>query len=132
MGYDHSIRSVRRRVVGSILRDSIVPAGVVALALRLAGIRLGYISGALLLPAAALFGMYLQSVYRDYVDAKESSRLGAVPVPQIKGKLPGNIDVLFRILAGKKSGYMFDTFTELFEECDSTTINMRILWMDKV
>ena len=82
MGYDYSIQSVRRRVVGGILRDCIVPAGVVTLALKLTGIRLGYISGVLVLPAIALSGMYLQSAYRDYVNSKESSRLGAVPVPQ--------------------------------------------------
>ena len=27
---------------------------------------------------------------------------------------------------------MFDAFAELFEECNSTTINLRILWSDKV
>ena len=82
MGYDYSIQAVRRRVVGGILRDCIIPAGVVALALRLAGIRLGYISGVLMLPVVALSGMYLQSAYRDYVNAREGSRLGAVPVPR--------------------------------------------------
>lgn len=27
---------------------------------------------------------------------------------------------------------MFDTFMEPFEECNSTTINLKLLWMDKV
>ena len=82
MAYDYSIQSTRRRFVGGILRDCFIPAGVAALALRLAGFRLGYVSGALALPAAALSGMYLLSVYRDYVNAKEGSRLGAIPVPR--------------------------------------------------
>ena len=90
MGYDHSIQSVRRRVVGGILRDCILPAGIVVLALRLAGVKLGYISGALMIPAVALSGMYLQSTYRGYVNAKECSRLGAVPVPEC-------VQLLFRI-----------------------------------
>ena len=82
MGYDYSIQSVRRRVVGGILRDCIIPAGVATFALRLAGIRLGFISGAFMLPVVALFGMYLRSAYRDYVNSRESSRFGAVPVPR--------------------------------------------------
>ena len=82
MADDYSIQSIRRRFVGGILRNCIVPAGVVALALRLAGIRLGFVSGALAFPAAALSGMYLLSVYRDYAYARECSRVGAIPVPQ--------------------------------------------------
>jgi hypothetical protein len=82
MGYDYSIRSVRLRVLGDLVRGCVIPAGTVALALRLVGIRLGYISGAFLFPIAALSGAYLLSVYRDYVNAKEASRLGSIPVPR--------------------------------------------------
>ena len=82
MANDYSIQSIRGRFVRGILRDCIIPAGVVALALRLAGIRLGFISGALAFPAAALSGMYLLSAYRDYAYTKECSRVGAIPVPQ--------------------------------------------------
>ena len=80
--YDYSIQSVRLRVLGDLLRGCVIPAGVVLLALRLAGIRLGYISGALMFPVAALFGSYLLSVYRDHVDAREASKLGAIQVPR--------------------------------------------------
>ena len=82
MANDYSIRAIRRRFVAGILRDCIIPAGVAALALRLAGIRAGYISGALAFPAAAFFGMYLLSVYRDHANAKEASRLGVIPIPR--------------------------------------------------
>lgn len=53
-------------------------------------------------------------------------------VRSVKGKMPGNLDVLFRILANQESGYMMDTFAELFEECGSTTVNLNLLWTDKV
>ena len=69
-------------MLGDLLCRCVIPAGVAALALRLVGVRLGYISGALVFPAAALSGAYLLSVYRDYMDAKEVNRLGAVPVPR--------------------------------------------------
>ena len=80
--HDYSINSVRLRVVGDIIRGCVIPAGIVVLALRFVGVRLGYISGALVLPLAGLSGAYLQSVYRDYVNAQEASKLGAIPVPR--------------------------------------------------
>ena len=82
MRYDYSIQSIRLRVLGDLFRGCAIPAGAVALVLRLAGIRLGYISGALLFPIAALSGTYLASVYKDYVDAQEASKLGSIPVPR--------------------------------------------------
>jgi len=80
--YDYSINTVRLRVLGDLLRGCVIPAGAVVLALRLAGVRLGYISGALVFPVAALSAAYLLSVYRDYVAAKEASKLGAILVPR--------------------------------------------------
>lgn len=80
--YDYSINSVRRRVLGDLFRGCLVPAGAIILALRLVGVRLGYISGVLVFPVAALSGAYLLSVHRDYVNAREASRLGAIPVPR--------------------------------------------------
>ena len=80
--YDYSINSVRLRVLGDLVRGCVIPAGIVVLALRLVGIRLGYTLGALVFPTAAISGAYLQSLYRDYVDAKEASKLGAIPVPR--------------------------------------------------
>ena len=82
MGYDYSIQSVRLRVLGDLLRGCVIPAGIVALVLRLVGIKLGYISVAFLFPVATLSGAYLLSLYRDYVDAKEASKLGSIPVPR--------------------------------------------------
>jgi len=50
----------------------------------------------------------------------------------VKGKLPGNIDLIIRNFANKRSGYVYDIFLEWFEEYQSTTINLRILGIDKV
>ena len=82
MGYDYSIQSLRLRALGDLFRGCVIPAGTVALALRMAGIKLGYISGAFLFPLAALSTAYLLSVYRDYVNAKEARKLGSIPVPR--------------------------------------------------
>ena len=49
----------------------------------------------------------------------------------MKGKLPGNIDIVVRLFANNDSGYLYDLFLELFEQCQSTTINLRIFGLDK-
>ena len=54
------------------------------------------------------------------------------PLGRVKGKLPGNIDLIFRALANHRSGYVHDIFLEWFEEYQSTIINVRLLGVDKV
>lgn len=51
---------------------------------------------------------------------------------RVKGKLPGGIDLIIRALANQHSGYVHDIFLEWFEECQSTTINLRLFGVDKV
>ena len=51
---------------------------------------------------------------------------------RVKGKLPGNIDLVIRGFANERSGYIHDIFMEWFEEHKSTTINLRILGVDRV
>lgn len=53
-------------------------------------------------------------------------------IARVKGKLPGNIDILVRLFANNDSGYLYDLFLELFDQCQSTTINLRIFGIDKV
>lgn len=80
--YDYSVQSVRLRVLGDLFRGCALPVGAILLALRLVlGIRFGYMSGAFVFVVVALSGSYLLSVYRDHMDAREASKLGAVPVP---------------------------------------------------
>jgi len=50
----------------------------------------------------------------------------------VKGKLPGNIDLVIRAFETQRSGYIHDLFLEWFEECQSTIINIRFLGVDKV
>ena len=50
----------------------------------------------------------------------------------MKGRLPGGIDLIIRVLANLQRGYLHDIFLEWFEEYQSTTINLRIFGIDKV
>jgi hypothetical protein len=127
--YDHS--HVRLRFLASVFRTCVLPAAVLEAALRVTDTHLGYLTA----PSHILFIsllLYLKALYTNYVVSREARRLGARPIPHIVGKWPGNIDILFRLLADLKSGYMQDIFLELFHEYQSTTLNLRILWTDKV
>lgn len=58
--------------------------------------------------------------------------VSSLRVVRVKGKLPGNIDIVVRLFANNDSGYLYDLFLELFDQCQSTTINLRIFGLDKV
>ena len=51
---------------------------------------------------------------------------------RVKGKLPGNIDLIIRAFETQRSGYIHDLFLEWFEECQSTVVNIRVFGVDKV
>lgn len=48
------------------------------------------------------------------------------------GKLPGNVDVMLRLMRARNDRYLFDGFFDLFYEYQTTTLNLRFLWQDKV
>lgn len=81
--------------------------------------------------AAIFIVAFAQVMYTERVEAGEARRLGARPIPRVVGKWPGNIDIVFRLFADLKTGYMQDVFLELFEEYQCTTLNLRIFWTNK-
>ncbi|KAF8340618.1 uncharacterized protein EI90DRAFT_2906526 [Cantharellus anzutake] len=60
----------------------------------------------------------------------DARRRGAVLVPEVKGRLPGNIDIIFRSLRCAREGYPLSDDEERFEELNADTINLRLLWSD--
>jgi len=50
----------------------------------------------------------------------------------VVGKLPGNIDVMLRLMRARHDRYLLDGFFDLFYEYQTTTLNLRFLWQDKV
>jgi hypothetical protein len=71
-------------------------------------------------------------LYSKFIQSQETRQFGATPVPRVVGKLPGNIDILFSMMRSFKTSYLFDTYLDLFEKYQSTTLNLRILWEDQV
>ncbi len=78
-----------------------------------------------------ILGIYSHSFY-DFKQHQTCRRLGTKPIPRIRGKWPGNIDVLLRMMKAFKTAYLMDVYLELFQEYQCTTLNTRILWVDQV
>lgn len=74
----------------------------------------------------------LRIALADYRDAREAHRRGAALVPRVKGRLPGNIDVMARLVREFESGYVLQAYQDLLDEYGVKTLNMRLLWSDVV
>lgn len=90
------------------------------------------ISRALLTFASILAYNTLWTLLSDFIIARRAAQLGAVVIPCIKGRLPGNIDVLYEFLRREESFYHGDWIRELYEKHGCTTLNLRFFWMDQV
>lgn len=127
--YDHS--HVRLRFLKGLFIFCALPPVFVALVTRTTETDLGRLK----IPSyfASIFLVAVaRTLYADHVQNRDAQKLGARQIPRVVGKWPGSVDIIIRLLADMKSGYMHDVFLELFHEYQSTTLNLRILWTDKV
>jgi hypothetical protein len=122
----------RIRLLRDIFRIFFLPSLLLFVILTLSETRLLSYLCFLLYPAFIILATCLRTLYADYVQAADARRLGARPIPRVKGKWPGNIDIMLTMMKDRKSEYMQDVFLQLFQEYQSTTLNLRILWTDKV
>lgn len=74
----------------------------------------------------------LQTLWTSHQHASAARRLNALPIPVVRGKWIGNLDILKVLLHGWRNGYINDTLREFFIQYQSPTINLRILWVDQV
>jgi hypothetical protein len=73
-----------------------------------------------------------RGAYFEFKQRREARSLGARPIPQVIGKWPGNLDILLRMIIAFRTSYILDVYLQLFEQYQSTTLNLRILWRDNV
>ena len=121
----------RTRLLLDVLRIFVFPSLVLSELCCQANIRLGLLTVPAHISAIILWG-YIRNLYYDVRQSREAKRLGARPVPRIKGKWPGNVDVLLRMMKAFKTAYLMDVYLDLFHEYKCTTLNTRILWVDQV
>jgi hypothetical protein len=62
---------------------------------------------------------------------KECARLGAIPVPKVKGKRFGNADILGELIAAEDNEYPGDIFLRWAKEY-GPTYDMNILWASQI
>ena len=62
---------------------------------------------------------------------RECAKLGAVPVPKVKGKKLGNFDILEELIAAEDSEYPGDIFLKWAREY-GPTFDMNILWASQI
>ena len=127
----HPYSRFRLRIMQDFIRIFVLPTTVLTLGLKLAGLRLGL----LVVPSYPVF-VILCAVARDwytqFTQRREAYRMGGRLAPQVKGKWPGNIDILFRIKNAAHNDYLCQGLLDLFHEYQSTTLNLRILGADLV
>ncbi|KAF9512803.1 hypothetical protein BS47DRAFT_1393957 [Hydnum rufescens UP504] len=68
-----------------------------------------------------------RSLYAGRELARDRARLGASTIPKVRGRLPGNIDILWRLVALESTEYCGDTLRQ-WEKEYGPTFDMGILW----
>lgn len=121
----------RTRLLLDVLRIFILPCVILSYLCRDFGIKLGFLR-IVAFPFAIVFWGFLNNIWHDIRSTIEAKRMGAKPIKRIRGRWPGNIDILFRMMKAFKTAYIMDVYLELFQEYQCTTLNTRILWVDQV
>ncbi|KAF9506193.1 hypothetical protein BS47DRAFT_1399699 [Hydnum rufescens UP504] len=67
----------------------------------------------------------------DFINVETPQR-GAVLVPEIKGRWPGNLDILFKLVKAFHEDHPLSFEESFFNELQSDTVNARILWRDLI
>ncbi|KAF8957214.1 cytochrome P450 monooxygenase pc-3 [Flammula alnicola] len=65
------------------------------------------------------------------LDTRQAYSMGARIVPEVRGKLPGNLDIVQVMMENLKTGYPGDGLDDLLEKHGSV-VNLRIMWSDMV
>lgn len=120
----------RIRMLIDIFRGFLLPGVVVSIAVSYIQTELAY-HAAPYHALAILIWAGGRIFYSEMTQRREANRLGAVAIPRVAGNWPGNVDVLFRMMRSFKTSYLLNTYLDLFEEYQATTLNLRILWEDQ-
>lgn len=130
--FEKTIPDYRKRILISFARALIVPPLLTSLALHLI---CRPVSLFIYLPLALLsipIAIGLRSQYTLWSQDSEAARMGAKPITRVRGRWPGNLDIVLRLLKSFESGYVLQGFADLFAEYGCTTLNTRFFWDDQV
>jgi hypothetical protein len=74
----------------------------------------------------------LRSQYTIWCQDRDAARMDAKSITCVRGRWPGNLDIVLCILKSFESGYVPHGFADLFVEYGCTTLNARFFWDDQV
>ncbi|EMD32768.1 hypothetical protein CERSUDRAFT_118491 [Gelatoporia subvermispora B] len=76
--------------------------------------------------------MILMDKYKEWYNRKLERMNDAEPVPRVRGKWPGNIDVMLRLGKDMRGSYALQVFSDLLDEYQCNTLNIGVLWKDVI
>lgn len=121
----------RVRLFKDFIRIVVVPATALYVLTRITEVRLGLWA----VPTYFAFiftWAYARLQFADRMQQRDARRMGARPIPRVRGKWPGNADVYLQLLKAYSTTYVGSFYLKLFEEYQTTTLNLRLLWQDFV
>lgn len=125
--FEKSIPDYRKRILVALSKALLIPPLITTLLLwrtNLPRILFAFIS----IPLA----ITIRSRYSVWSQDKEAKRLNARVIPRVQGKLPGNLDIVRRVMRSFKDDYILQGFSDLLREHNTTILNTRFFWDDQV
>lgn len=123
-------------ILPAFTRYWILPPTVLLLSLRYAHPSHSYLSSVsfpsliLLCFLSVVAHLQLNLALKEYIDARERKRLGVAKVPEVKGWLPGNIDVMLNLFGKKGPPTFLGTRDTNLSREHGSTYNLKFLWKD--
>jgi hypothetical protein len=130
--FEQTIPDYRKRILVSLAKALVVPPLLATLVLRILcrSAPLWYSLPFALFSIPITIG--LRSNYTLWAQDREAARMGAQPITRVRGRWPGNLDIVLRLLKSFEGGYVLQGFADLFSEYGCTTLNTRFFWDDQV
>ncbi|KAI0271299.1 cytochrome P450 [Gloeopeniophorella convolvens] len=130
--FEKTIPDYRKRILLSLCKALIAPPLLTLLALQWACRSLSLWASFPLALLSIPITITLRSHYTLLSQDREAARMGAQPITRVRGRWPGNLDIVLRLVKSFESGYVLQGFADLFEEYDCTTLNTRFFWDDQI
>ncbi|GJJ09202.1 hypothetical protein Clacol_003424 [Clathrus columnatus] len=126
--FEKTIPDYRKRILLALFKGLVIPPLITTLILwRQPGVLRSLISF-ISIPIT----ITLRSRYSVWKQDNEARRLNAKVIPRVQGKLPGNLDIVRRIMKSLRQDYILQGFADLLREHNTTILNTRFFWDDQI
>ncbi|EJD42063.1 cytochrome P450 monooxygenase CYP63 [Auricularia subglabra TFB-10046 SS5] len=74
----------------------------------------------------------VRNAIKEWLTDREAAKLGAQPIPKVRGKWPGGLDNVLEFARAYETEYGTLEFRRFFEERKATTLMFNMLWQDVI